>query len=184
MNAALTWAELGKEHLSALQNFVCTDPPKPEVSAATGWVGKHPRMYEYDAQQVIRSMGKKWRLPPECSTIVGSDAEGVAVVSAWTELDGPDWVHLDVMGVAQRLRLPGEENAAKRVGTACMQETLRRIEQKAIEAGARRMNVEGEIYRENWASLRMVEHFGFTYITEAPTGTQTWALEYLFPVDI
>lgn len=176
----LGWVELDRSHVAELQVFVCTDPEKPVKNASTGWQLQHPRIWEYDAQQTIRTYGKKWRTPPECTVLVGVDGHGLAAVSGWTELDGPSWVHLDVMGVAQRLRQRGEQDASKRVGTAAMQQTLSRIEAKALEAGCDRMYVEGEVFRDNDASLRMVEHFGFTFVTEAPTGAQTWAFEYAF----
>lgn len=183
MNGAhLEWAHIGPEHCRGLQVFVCTDPPKPKKSRRTNWQPVHPRIYEYDAQQMIRSLAKE--IPPRrgTHTLVGRDKRGIVAVCSWTELDGPGIVHLDVLGVAQRVRRPNVADAAARIGTEAMRQTLTCVEQNALDAGCGAMLALGEVYRENKASLHMVEHFGFTYVEEAPTGAQTWALEYALEI--
>jgi hypothetical protein len=94
---------------NAISNFVCAIPKKPKICAATGWQPQHRRIGDYHAQCMIRALSSDHAFPPRQEAVqiwVACDAEGVAAVVSWTELDGPGDVHLDVMGIAPRHRHP------------------------------------------------------------------------------
>jgi hypothetical protein len=91
------WQFAQRKHCAAIMNFVCADPAKPYKSRETGWKLHHPGHWEYDAQQTIRALSKKVGRHPTTRILVGLDAEGLAGVSCWEELDGPGQVHLAVM---------------------------------------------------------------------------------------
>lgn len=166
-----TWRRAVKSDQAQIDLFVCTDPEKPQRSKDTRWQPRHPRLWEYDAQQMIRSLRVPARGQTETWVLV--DAEGVAGVCSWSLLDEPGYVHLDVAGVAIRHR-----RAGSRLGELLVRSALSEIEAWAIQAGAREMYVDCEIYGLNDKSLRLARAFGMTLVEEAGTGAQTWALRY------
>lgn len=170
MTGAVAWRPAEKTDRRELAVFVCADPAKPaRATAATGWKALHPRVWEYDAQQIIRSCR-----PPLArgrSLWVGVDPAGLAAALVWTEVDGPGFVHLDVFGVATRHRRSG--GAVAREG---MRLVLGEIKRRAYAAGCAELVVEGEIYAENQPSLQLMADFEFEFIAEHPTGAQTWGV--------
>lgn len=170
------WRPASKEDRGAVQNFVCTDPPRPYKSPATGYKPHHPRMWEYEAQKMIRDLSPD--LPCVNGPVrayVAEDNEGIAAVVSWTELDGPGYVHVDILGVAMRHRRKKSDFAQSIVRTA-----LKEIESAAIEAQVELLYVEGEIYRLNDASQALAASMKFSpQGDEAPTGAQTWGARWL-----
>lgn len=169
------WRLASREHRRddrrGLQNFVCTHPEKAQRSAATGWQFVHPRFWEHDVQQMIRSLAAK--VPPArgASILLGYAKDGLVAVSSWVEAEGPGSVHLGVLGVAQHRREAGGSSALAR---ELMRETFARIEQAAIEAGESSMYVEGEIWHENGSSLRLCGDAGFSFVGEESPGVLTY----------
>jgi hypothetical protein len=83
----LTWSEATARHRAALSCFTCTEPGKSGRNAVKGWSKEHPRFWELDVQNMVRS----YRPPHRHSKVllVGEDADGIGAVSAYEELDGP-----------------------------------------------------------------------------------------------
>lgn len=154
-----------------IDHFVCTEPAKPKRSRQTNWQDEHPRLWEYDAQQMIRGL----RVPSRGSveTWVMTDEHGIAGVCSWTRLNEPGYVHLDVAGVAMRHR-----EARTDLGFTMMSKALGEIEQWAVDVGALEMVVECEIFHANGCSLRLMRRFRMDKSDEAPTGAQTWGLKF------
>lgn len=175
MSLSVEWRPVGKTDRNALAHFICTDPEKASSirTPERGWHLSHPREWEHDAQLLIRALARSVPPPTDETILVGIADGELAAVSHWVRLEGPGLVHLEVLGVAQRFRQP-----EVRLGREAMTETLRLIERDAIEIGAAEMNVQGEVFRDNEASLNMVRQFHFEFFDEADSGAQTWSLKF------
>lgn len=169
----LAWEPARKEHRTAIAHFVCAIPEKPTKDPGSNYTPYHPAFWEYDAQQMIRSLAKKIPPPTECRTWVGLDSDGVAAVSSYTQDDGPGVVHLDVMGVAVRCRHRGGAFARE-----MMRFALQQIEAEAVECHQLEMVVSAEVHKDNVPSLHLVHDFGFQFDEQAETGAQTWVLRF------
>ncbi|MER6970188.1 hypothetical protein ABT304_03965 [Nocardioides sp. NPDC000445] len=123
-------------------------------------------------QQTIRG----YAVRPErgCHLWVGYDNIGLSAVVKWRELDGPDVIHLDVVGVAMRHRQPGSTKAGT-IAREAIEVALSEAEAYAVAKRCEELYAEGEIHRTNSGSLRLMQSFGFAFVDEFPSGAQTWA---------
>lgn len=103
---------------------------------------------------------------------VGEDAEGLAAVSYYQELDGPSDIDLIVGAVATRLRGKGGGYADE-----MLEDTLDSITARALAEEVRGVRIAGRIYEANRASQDMCRRAGFRHTgdTAAP-GVQIWSL--------
>lgn len=169
----LNWRDARPEHRRELCVFTCTTPPIPK-SRATNWQVTHPKLWEFEAQQMIRALeapgaGSSHHLR------VGEDDEGLAAVSYFEFLDGPAYVDLIVGGIATRLRGKGGGYADE-----MMEDTLDVITVAALGARVQEVRIEGRIFEENHHSQEMCRRAGFRHTddTGAP-GVQIWSLNLL-----
>lgn len=153
--------------------FTCTVPPTRK-SRETNWQMQHPRFWEFEVQQFIRALRPPRPDSPH-KLRVGADAEGLAAVSYYEELDGPSDIYLHVGAVATRLRGKGGGYADEMI-----EDTLDAITAAAFAAGVTEVRVAGRIYESNRPSQEMVRRAGFRHVgnTQAP-GVQIWSLDLL-----
>ncbi len=102
--------------------------------------------------------------------LIGENDEGIAAVSCYEELDGPELVQLRFMAVAWRLRHKGGGYADE-----MFRETLDAITARALEQGAPVVEISGRVWPENAPSQAMCRRNGLLHYETYPTGVQKWA---------
>ncbi|MBD3923886.1 hypothetical protein IEZ26_04570 [Nocardioides cavernae] len=171
MSPLADWRVAQHSDRGALGVFECAIPPKPIKNAATGYKLDHPRMWEYEVQSWIRGLSSKVPCRPPMRVYVLEDEVGLAAVICWTELEGPAWVHVDVIGVALRHRRSGGD-----VARAVMRAAFQEMESAALDIGAGELYIEGEIWHENDASQALASDGKLQMVVKHETGAQTWSL--------
>jgi hypothetical protein len=108
---------------------------------------------------------------------IGRDEHGIAAVSYYEFLDGPQQVDLLVMAIAYRLRGTGLSYADE-----MFTDTLDAITTEAIEsdrAPIDRVFLQGRVHEKNNASKEMCRRAGLAYMEPAGEGVETWAANFL-----
>lgn len=173
----VAWRPANGSDCEDLASFECADPPKVYKDPHRGYQKVHPRIWEIHAQRMIRDLVKqvaKNRGPSRgIHTQVMIDDQGLCGVASWSELQGPQNVHLDVVGIARRHRYDGTGGL---IAQQIAQNVLGLIEANARAAGSAELYLHGEIHRENRGSQRLAKRYDFAIAETWESGAQTWEL--------
>lgn len=158
MSSLLDWRYISKQDRAERQRFTCAEPPKYRYGG--GRLRHHPRPWEMDVQSFLRS-----HVPgPSQVMLAGRDGYGLAALSAWDESPAGA-VLLQAVAVTSRLRHQGGAWAVE-----MMEETLGRIEARALARGGESPLVIARIDRRNTPSAALCSEMGWVRLGPMDAG--------------
>lgn len=92
MPSRLTWRNATKADKGELDVFCCTTPAE-KPSVANGWQPRHPRKWEYEAQQYLRGRQIPGPQSPFFMRVGRTTDEELVGVAYYEEVDGPGFVY-------------------------------------------------------------------------------------------
>lgn len=164
MSTLLQWRTSTLADVWQRQRFTCAVPPE------TIWDGRrktHPAQHEIQVQSWLRSH----RVRHDETLLLGIDGDGIAAMTAWTQVAGPSRVLLQAVAVASRHRHHGGEHAREAITTA-----LDRITADAARTQASTIGVEARIHPDNHSSKVLCAAHGFRYVEDLDHHLKRWAL--------
>lgn len=164
MSPRIDWRDATRDDRSALEQFRCTSPAPRDPR---GRPLPHPAPYEAEVQRWLRT--HKPPGSPDEIFRVGIDHEGaIAAVAVTSQLAVPDGLTFKTLALAVTHGLRGTG-----LGRACLEDSLRQMNVRALEAGAEQFLVFGLIDPRNVASQRTCASLEFAHVADLD-GYQQW----------
>jgi GNAT superfamily N-acetyltransferase len=167
----LHWRYAGKEDEPLREQFICASPPRWIYSRPRG--RHHPRPWEIEVQS--------WIHPPrpiydDELLLLGLDDQGIGALAWWSEDAGPSDVMLKAAAVDVRYRGQGRGNCGP-VASELMQETLKRLKQRAMDVRAETITIQANIDQRNVPSTRLFGTAGFEFHTMLDERYEIWSYD-------
>ncbi|MBB2924105.1 hypothetical protein [Cellulomonas cellasea] len=173
MNLAqpLRWREAVASDRALLLQWTCTTPGRRRYDAALK-ARTHPREWEWKVQSEIRSLEPPLRGARHL--LVGEDAEGIAAVALYEDVDpeAGDY-YIGAVAVAARRRRRSEGGST--LGPEALELVLQTIAGDARPRGVTTAIVSVRIDARNGASKRLCSEAGFVYLDVDAWGFERWA---------
>ena len=176
MPSRLTWRNATKADKGELDVFCCTTPAE-KPSVANGWQPRHPRKWEYEAQQYLRGRQIPGPQSPFFMRVGRTTDEELVGVAYYEEVDGPGFVYFHAAAIA--LPFQGDGYAAEMYDDAMDMMTAR-----ALLKGVREVQIRGLIFHQNEHSQKAAAKASADRTGEIySTGAEEWGLTILVGED-
>ncbi|UFS59417.1 GNAT family N-acetyltransferase [Subtercola endophyticus] len=166
-----SWVDAAPEHVTALQHFICADPPKAAYGGSREKY--HPRPWELEVQSGLRDL----RLPlPDSERLV------IALDSAH-EVAGAVRLSFDVTGEQMMILAIATRHDLQRQGiaTRALEIAVDIIERTRV-AYELNCDIWAKIHRENLRSQKVFAAAGFEWIESVDeSGLDYWAKLFVAP---
>lgn len=176
MSGDIIWRSAIPRDRAALMNFTCTE--RGRKNPLQGWRTDHPRPWELRVQSGIRDLRPPYRSPK--FLLVGFEPRGIAAAAYYEELDGPGFVNINLVAVAERYRHTPERAVSKQLAEELEAALFDRVQEVP---DLDRVVVTSVVHPENKASRRFCEEAGLEEDGALDDGHLVYRIEHVLLFD-